>query len=139
MTEDTGQQHDARRLPGAGREKIAEQGSNFLGRLLGSLMTKVIVLVVIVLVGAYVLIAKLENLNPFASHTTITTTVVGRGARFRVAAGGRRAAPDAGRGQLVRRRGPDPVTTGLGGVRGGRRHPGSRPRRRHPATGTPWP
>jgi hypothetical protein len=36
----------------------------------------------------------------------------GCGARFRVAAGGRPAAPDAGRGQLARRRGPDSVVTG---------------------------
>jgi hypothetical protein len=76
MTEDTGQQHDTKRLPGAGREKTAEQGKNFLGRLLSSIMTKVIVAIVIVLVGAYALIAKIENLNPFGSRTTITTTVV---------------------------------------------------------------
>jgi hypothetical protein len=76
MTEDTGQQHDTRQPSGARREQNAEHGGNFLGRLLGSLMSKVIVLVVIVLVGAYVLLAKVEDLNPFASHTTITTTVV---------------------------------------------------------------
>jgi Protein of unknown function (DUF4230) len=76
MTEDTDQQHDTKRLPRPGREKLAESGGNFLGRLLSSLMTKVIVAIVIVLVGAYVLIAKLENLNPFASRTTITTTLV---------------------------------------------------------------
>jgi hypothetical protein len=76
MTEDTGQQHDTKRLPEAGREKTAEQGKNFLSRLLSSIMTKVIVVVVIVLVGAYALIAKIENLNPFGSRTTITTTVV---------------------------------------------------------------
>jgi Protein of unknown function (DUF4230) len=76
MTEDTDHQYDTRQPPGARREKNAERGGNFLGRLLGGLMSKVIVLVVVVLVGAYVLLAKLENLNPFASHTTITTTVV---------------------------------------------------------------
>ena len=76
MTEDTGQQHDTKRLPEAGREKTAEQGKNFLSRLLSSIMTKVIVVVAIVLVGAYALIAKIENLNPFGSRTTITTTVV---------------------------------------------------------------
>jgi uncharacterized protein DUF4230 len=76
MTEDTGQQHDTKRLPEAGREKTAEQGKNFLSRLLSSIMTKVIVVIVIVLVAAYALIAKIENLNPFGSHTTITTTVV---------------------------------------------------------------
>ena len=76
MTEDTGQQHDTKRLPGAGREKTAERGKNFLSRLLSSIMTKVIVVIVIVLVAAYALIAKIENLNPFGSHTTITTTVV---------------------------------------------------------------
>jgi hypothetical protein len=76
MTEDTDQQHDTKRLQRTGGERLAENGGNFLGRLLGSLMTKIIVLVVIVLVGAYVLLAKLENLNPFTSHTTITSTVV---------------------------------------------------------------
>src|ERR1022692_2883074 len=75
MTEDTERQHDTKRLSGAGREETAKHG-NFLGRLFSSLMTKVIVLIVIVLVGAYALIAKIENLNPFTSHTTITTTVV---------------------------------------------------------------
>jgi hypothetical protein len=76
MTEDTGQQHDTKRLPEAGREKTAEQGKKFFSRLLSSIMTKVIVVIVIVLAAAYVLIAKIENLNPFGSHTTITTTVV---------------------------------------------------------------
>src|ERR1700722_13704774 len=76
MTEDTGQQDDTKRLPGAGREKTAERGKGFLSRLLSSIMTKVIVALVIVLVGAYALIAKIENLNPFGSRTTITTTVV---------------------------------------------------------------
>jgi hypothetical protein len=76
MTEDTGQQHDTRRLPEAGREKVAKHGSSFLGRLLGSMIATVIVVVVIVLVAAYALVAKIEHLDPFGSHTTITTTVV---------------------------------------------------------------
>ena len=76
MAKDTRQQGDTRPLPGAGRQKMAKPGGNFLGRLLGSLITKVIVVIVIVLVAAYALIAKIENLNPFGSHTTITTTVV---------------------------------------------------------------
>lgn len=76
MAKDTSQQHDRRQSPEARRETIAEQGGNFLGRLLGGLMTKIIVLVVIAGVGVYFLLAKIEDLNPFASHTTITTTVV---------------------------------------------------------------
>ena len=36
----------------------------------------IIVIVVIVLVAAYLLIAKLEKLDPFGSRTTISTTVV---------------------------------------------------------------
>ena len=76
MAKDTGQQRDTRPLPGAGRQRMAKPGGNFLGRLLGSLITKVIVVAVIVLVAAYALIAKIEHLNPFASHTTITSTVV---------------------------------------------------------------
>jgi hypothetical protein len=76
MAEDTGQRRGTKRLPGADREKTAEHRRNFLGRLLSSIMTKVIVVIVIVLVAAYAVIAKIENLNPFGSHTTITTTVV---------------------------------------------------------------
>ena|ERR1700761_3064720 len=76
MTEDTGQRHDTGQLPGTAGEKAAGPAGNFVIRLLGSLMTKVIILVVIVLVGAYFLLAKIENLNPFGSRTTITTTVV---------------------------------------------------------------
>jgi len=76
MAEDTGQRRGTKRLPGADREQTAEHRRNFLGRLLSSIMTKVIVVIVIVLVAAYALIAKIENLNPFGSHTTITTTVV---------------------------------------------------------------
>ncbi len=76
MTEDTGQRQDTEQLPATTSEKLATHGGNFLIRLLGSLLTKVIILVVIVLVGVYFLLAKLENLNPFGSRTTITTTVV---------------------------------------------------------------
>jgi hypothetical protein len=76
MAEDTGQQQDTRRLPGAGREKAAKHGGNFLGHLFGSMIATVAVIVVIVLVAAYFLIAKIENLNPFGSRTTISTTVV---------------------------------------------------------------
>ena len=76
MAKDTRQQGDTRPLPGADRQRMAKPGGSFLGRLLGSLITKVIVVAVIVLAAAYALIAKIENLNPFASHTTITATVV---------------------------------------------------------------
>lgn len=76
MAKETGQQRDTRPLPGTGRQRMAKPGGNFLGRLFGSLITKAVVVAVIVLVAAYALIAKIENLNPFASHTTITTTVV---------------------------------------------------------------
>jgi hypothetical protein len=76
MAKDTGQRQDTRQLPETGREAPAKGRGNFLGRLLGSILTKVIVIIVVVLVAAYALIAKLENLNPFGSHTTITTTVV---------------------------------------------------------------
>lgn len=76
MAEDTRRQHDIKQPSGPGTHKPAKDRGNFLGRLLGSLITKVIVLVVIVLVAAYALLAKLENLNPFTSHTTITSTVV---------------------------------------------------------------
>src|ERR1700733_6961140 len=76
MAKDTGQRQDTRQLPETGREKPARRDGSFLSRLLGSIITKVIVIVVIVLVAAYALIAKIENFNPFASHTTITTTVV---------------------------------------------------------------
>jgi hypothetical protein len=76
MSNDTPQRHDARRPPVADGEKAAKHGGNFLGHLLGSMIGTIIVATVIVGVAAYLLIAKLENLNPFASHTTITTTVV---------------------------------------------------------------
>jgi Protein of unknown function (DUF4230) len=76
MAKDTSRQNDTRRLPEAGREKAAKHSGNFLGHLFGSMIATVVVVVVIVLVAAYFLIAKIEKLNPFASHTTITTTVV---------------------------------------------------------------
>jgi hypothetical protein len=76
MTEDTERQQDTKRLPRAGREKAARRSGNFLGHLFGSMIATIVVVVVIVGVAAYFLIAKLENLNPFGSRTTITTTVV---------------------------------------------------------------
>ena len=76
MAKNTGQQQDTRRLPGAGREKAAKHGGNFLGHLFGSMIGTIVVIVVIVVVAAYLLIAKIEKLNPFGSRTTISTTVV---------------------------------------------------------------
>jgi Protein of unknown function (DUF4230) len=76
MSEETEQRHDTKRLPGADREDSGKQRGNFVGRLVGSLFTKILILIVVILVAAYALIAKIENLNPFTSHTTITTTVV---------------------------------------------------------------
>jgi hypothetical protein len=76
MAKNTGQQQDTRRLPGAGREKAAKHSGNFLGHLFGSMIGTVVVVVVIVLVAVYLLIAKIEKLNPFGSRTTISTTVV---------------------------------------------------------------
>jgi len=76
MAEDTGQQQDTKRLPGAGREKAAKRSGNFLGHLFGSMIATIVVVVVIVAVAAYFLIAKIESLNPFGSRTTISTTVV---------------------------------------------------------------
>jgi hypothetical protein len=75
MAKNTGQQQDTR-LPGAGREKAAKHGGNFLGHLFGSMIGTIVVIVVIVVVAAYLLIAKIEKLNPFGSRTTISTTVV---------------------------------------------------------------
>ena len=69
-------QHDTNRLPAAGREKAAEHSGRFAGHLFGAMIGTVIVIVVIVGVAAYLLIAAIEKLNPFASHTTISTTVV---------------------------------------------------------------
>jgi hypothetical protein len=79
MAKNTGQQHDTRPLPDAARERAAQRSGTFLGHLFGSMIgTIATVLVVLVIVGvaAYLLIAKLENLNPFGSRTTISTTVV---------------------------------------------------------------
>jgi Protein of unknown function (DUF4230) len=76
MAKDTPQRNDTRQPPVEHGEKAAKHGGNFLAHLLGSVIGTIIVVVVIVGVAAYLLIAKLENLNPFASHTTITATVV---------------------------------------------------------------
>jgi hypothetical protein len=76
MAKNTRQPHDTGRLPQAGPEKAAKHSGNFLGHLFGSLIGTVIVIVVIVGVAAYLLIAKIEKLNPFGSRTTISTTVV---------------------------------------------------------------
>jgi len=48
----------------------------FLARLVSSLVTRVIVLPLIGLALVLALVAKIESYNPFASHTTINTTVV---------------------------------------------------------------
>jgi Protein of unknown function (DUF4230) len=62
------------------RQTAAQHGGKFLGRflghVLGGMITKVVVAVVLALVAAYFVLAKIEHLNPFQSHTTITTTVV---------------------------------------------------------------
>ena len=62
------------------RQTAAKHGGKFLGRflghVLGGMITKVVVAVVLALVAAYFVLAKIEHLNPFQSHTTITTTVV---------------------------------------------------------------
>ena len=82
MAKDTGQQHDTTPLPAAGREKAARRekaakhSGNFLGHLFGGMIGTVIVIVVIAVAAAYLLIAKLEKLDPFGSRTTISTTVV---------------------------------------------------------------
>ena len=53
-----------------------ERRGNFLAHLFGGLIGTVIVIVVIVAVAAYLVVAKLEKLDPFGSKTTITSTVV---------------------------------------------------------------
>jgi len=73
MAKDTPQRDDTRRLPGARGEKAARR---FPVHLFGSGIAAIIVVVVIAGVAAYLLLAKIENLNPFGSRTTITTTVV---------------------------------------------------------------
>jgi len=64
----------------SGRQTAAQHGGKFLGRflghVLGGVIAKVVVAVVLALVAAYLVLAKIEHLNPFQSHTTITTTVV---------------------------------------------------------------
>ncbi len=57
----------------AGNGQAAQK---FLARLLGSLVTRVIVLPLIGLIVVLALVAKIENYNPFAPHATINTTVV---------------------------------------------------------------
>src|ERR1700761_6394298 len=76
MTEDTRQQHDGEQAPDADPGQPARHERSALGRFFSSVLTKVIIVVVIVLVGVYALLAKVEGLNPFGSHTTINTTVV---------------------------------------------------------------
>ena len=76
MTEDTRQQHDGEQAPDADPGQPARREQSALGRFFSSVLTKVIIVVVIVLVGVYALLAKVEGLNPFGSHTTINTTVV---------------------------------------------------------------
>jgi hypothetical protein len=62
------------------RQTATKHGGRFLGRflghVLGGMISKVVVAVVLALVAAYFVLAKIEHLNPFQSHTTITTTVV---------------------------------------------------------------
>lgn len=64
----------------SGRQTAAKHGGKFLGRflghVLGGVIAKVVVAVVLALVAAYLVLAKIEHLNPFQPHTTITTTVV---------------------------------------------------------------
>src|ERR1700733_1712565 len=76
MAKDTQQRQDTTRPTGTRGEKAAKHGRNFLGRRFGGMIATIAAAVVIVLVAAYLLVAKIENLNPFGSHTTITTTVV---------------------------------------------------------------
>jgi hypothetical protein len=53
-----------------------ERRGHFLAHLFGGLIGTVIVGVVIIAVAAYLVVAKLEKLDPFGSKTTISTTVV---------------------------------------------------------------
>jgi Protein of unknown function (DUF4230) len=76
MAKDTEPQYDTRPLPRTDRATPARRSGDVLGRFLGRMITRVLVVAVVVLVIAYAVIAKIESLNPFASHTTITTTVV---------------------------------------------------------------
>ena len=63
-------------LSGATSGRAARRAHNFLARLVSSIITRVIVLPLIGLVVVLALIAKIESYNPFASHSTINTTVV---------------------------------------------------------------
>jgi hypothetical protein len=85
MAKDTRQRDDTRQTPvtrGDGRDgrdggdKAARRSGNFLARFFGGLIGTVVVIVVIVAVAAYLVVAKLEKLDPFGSKTTITSTVV---------------------------------------------------------------
>jgi hypothetical protein len=76
MAKDTRQRDDTTELPKQHGENAAKQGGSFLPRLFGSIIGTVIAIVVIVAVAAYLLVAKIEKLNPFGSRTTITSTVV---------------------------------------------------------------
>ena len=76
MAKDTQQRQDTTRPIRTRGEKAAKRGRNFLGHRFGTMIATIVVAVVIVLVAAYLLVAKIESLNPFGSHTTITTTVV---------------------------------------------------------------
>lgn len=67
---------DAKRLLGATAGRADRRGHSFLVRLVSSLITKAIVLPLAGIVVALVLIAKIASLDPFASHSTITTTVI---------------------------------------------------------------
>jgi Protein of unknown function (DUF4230) len=72
MAKQTRQPSDTGRQPVPDRERPAKRGGGFLGGLIGT----VVVVAVIVVAAAYLLVARLENLNPFGSRTTISTTVV---------------------------------------------------------------
>ena len=76
MAKDTRQRHDTTEVPQEHAEEAAKQGGKFLPRLFGSIIGTIIAIVVIVAVAAYLLVAKIEKLNPFGSRTTISTTVV---------------------------------------------------------------
>jgi Protein of unknown function (DUF4230) len=76
MAKDTRQRHDTTEVPQEHAEKAAKQGGKFLPRLFGSIIGTIIAIVVIVAVAAYLLVAKIEKLNPFGSRTTISATVV---------------------------------------------------------------
>ena len=76
MAKDTQQRHDTTGPTGARSEKAARHGRHLLGHRLGGTIATIVAAVVIVLVAAYLLVAKIESLNPFGSRTTITTTVV---------------------------------------------------------------